>query len=758
MKSVSFIIPLVLIASISCKTPKKSVKSDDSVIETIGTNPVYSSEFSYVYNKNNSGASDAYSSASVNDYLRLYTNFKLKVKQAEEMGLDTSKAFKKELDGYKKQLAAPYLTEKGLTDKLTKEAYERMKEEVNASHILILVSPDADPADTLAAYNKLIGIRQRALKGESFEKLAQEYSQDPSAKSNKGNLGYFTALQMVYPFETAAYTTKVGEISMPVRTKFGYHLVKVNNRRPSQGQVKVAHIMVRATTGLPAADSLEAKQKIDEIYSKLKQGEDWNELAAQFSDDVNSKNKGGEITNWISAGKMGIPSFEEAALALQKPGDISAPVQTPYGWHIIKLLERKSLEPYSVLEPSIKTKVNKDRSDVNKIALIQRLKKEDNFVENSANVEKAAHKADSSLLKGAQKFTPITDPKSNFVLFTINGDKYALNDFLAFVTKNQKPRKNISPAQYMRALYKDYQNESIITYEEAHLQDKYPDYRMLVKEYRDGILLFQLMDEKVWSKAIEDTAGLKKFFNEHRENYKWKERAHATIYNAKNQETLDKTIALLNEGKYPVTDTKVQDITFAENKDELTEKDKKELDNILPILLKDKNLVVEITGDAEKKEKKSATRALNRASVARNYLVGKGIDSSSVKAKADTKLAGKKDTFSFYSKSSKALEKYFNQSAPLTLQVTEGLFQKGENNIVDTVQWKPGNYTVAKGGRLNYVVISKIDEPRLKTFEEARGLAISDYQSYLESEWIKTLRAKYPVTVNEEEVKKIVKK
>ena len=758
MKSVSFIIPLVLIASISCKTPKKSVKSDDSVIETIGTNPVYSSEFSYVYNKNNSGASDAYSSASVNDYLRLYTNFKLKVKQAEEMGLDTSKAFKKELDGYKKQLAAPYLTEKGLTDKLTKEAYERMKEEVNASHILILVSPDADPADTLAAYNKLIGIRPRALKGESFEKLAQEYSQDPSAKSNKGNLGYFTALQMVYPFETAAYTTKVGEISMPVRTKFGYHLVKVNNRRPSQGQVKVAHIMVRATTGLPAADSLEAKQKIDEIYSKLKQGEDWNELAAQFSDDVNSKNKGGEITNWISAGKMGIPSFEEAALALQKPGDISAPVQTPYGWHIIKLLERKSLEPYSVLEPSIKTKVNKDRSDVNKIALIQRLKKEDNFVENSANVEKAAHKADSSLLKGAQKFTPITDPKSNFVLFTINGDKYALNDFLAFVTKNQKPRKNISPAQYMRALYKDYQNESIITYEEAHLQDKYPDYRMLVKEYRDGILLFQLMDEKVWSKAIEDTAGLKKFFNEHRENYKWKERAHATIYNAKNQETLDKTIALLNEGKYPVTDTKVQDITFAENKDELTEKDKKELDNILPILLKDKNLVVEITGDAEKKEKKSATRALNRASVARNYLVGKGIDSSSVKAKADTKLAGKKDTFSFYSKSSKALEKYFNQSAPLTLQVTEGLFQKGENNIVDTVQWKPGNYTVAKGGRLNYVVISKIDEPRLKTFEEARGLAISDYQSYLESEWIKTLRAKYPVTVNEEEVKKIVKK
>ena len=756
MKSVSFILPLVLVASISCKTSNKAAKSNDPVIETIGTNPVYTSEFSYVYNKNNAGATDAYSSASVDDYLRLYTNFKLKVKEAEELGLDTSKAFKKELDGYKKQLAQPYLTEKGLTDKLSKEAYERMKEEVNASHILIMVSPDAEPADTLAAYNKIMGIRQKAVKGESFEKLAQEYSQDPSAKSNKGNLGYFTALQMVYPFETAAYNTKVGEISMPVRTKFGYHIVKVNNRRPSQGQVKVAHIMIRATTGLPAADSLEAKQKIDEIYSKLKQGEDWNQLAAQFSDDVNSKNKGGELSNWVSVGKMGIPSFEDAALALKNPGDISAPVQTPYGWHIIKLLERKNLETYSQLEPTIKSKVTKDRSEINKIVLIQRLKKEDNFVENTANVEKAVHKADSSLLKGTEKFT--TDPKNNSILFTINSDKYTLNDFLAYVTKNQKARKSISPSQYMRTLYKDYQNESIITYEENHLQDKYPDYRMLVKEYRDGILLFQLMDEKVWSKAIEDTAGLKKFFNEHRENYKWKERAHATIYNANNQQTLDQVTAILNEGKYPAVDAKLHDLTFAENKSELSEQDKKNLDNILPMLLKDKNLTVEITGSAEKKEKKSSALAYKRAIVAKNYLTGKGIDSASVSVKADAKTEGKKDIFTFYSKSTKALEKYFNQSAPLTLQITEGVYQKGENNIVDTVQWKPGNYTVAKDGRVDYVVISKIDQPRLKTFEEARGLAISDYQGHLESEWIKTLRAKYPVVVHEEEVKKIVKK
>ncbi len=231
-----------------------------------------------------------------------------------------------------------------------------MKEEINASHILIAVAPDADPKDTLVAYNKIVGIWKEAT-SKNFEKLAIKYSQDPSVKSNKGNLGYFTALQMVYPVECVAYNTKVGKISMPVRTKYGYHLVKVNGRRKYQGKFTVAHIMVRAKADMSKEEANAAKQKIDMIYKKLKAGEDWNSMVTLYTDDINSKNKNGELPSF-SVGKM-LPSFEEATFALKKPGNYSKPIQTPYGWHIIKLLDTKELESFEELEPTIKSKIIK---------------------------------------------------------------------------------------------------------------------------------------------------------------------------------------------------------------------------------------------------------------------------------------------------------------------------------------------------------------------------------------------------------------
>src|SRR5688572_29691197 len=308
----------------SCKTSKEAA-TQQLVLETIASTPVYTSEFQYVYNKNNANAENAYSKASIDEYLNLYTNFKLKVMEAEARGLDTTDAFRRELEGYKQQLAQPYLTEKSVTDKLVREAYDRMKKEINASHILINVNPDAEPKDTLAAYNKIADLRKRALGGEDFEKLAKEFSEDPSAKENGGKLGYFTALQMVYPFEDAAYKTDKGQISQPVRTRFGFHILKVNDIRDAQGEIKVSHIMVRATPNMPKADSAEAKRKVDEIYKRVQKNENWDKLASQFSEDAGSANNGGDLP-WFGTGRM-IPSFEDAAFKLQKPGDISIPVQ-----------------------------------------------------------------------------------------------------------------------------------------------------------------------------------------------------------------------------------------------------------------------------------------------------------------------------------------------------------------------------------------------------------------------------------------------
>jgi peptidyl-prolyl cis-trans isomerase SurA len=274
MRSNQLLVVAAALLLAGCTTTRKNDKQDP-IIATIGSQPIYTSEFQYVYEKNNGGNEGAYTRQSVTEYLDLYTKFKLKVMEGESRGLDTTVAFKRELEGYKEQLAQPYLTEKSVTDKLVQEAYERLKQEVNASHILIGLPADPDPQDTLAAYNQVLELRKRVTSGESFEKLAKEFSQDPSAAENGGNLGYFTAMQMVYPFEDAAYKTEVGQISMPVRTRFGYHLIKVNDKRQAKGEVKVAHIMVRATPGMPKADSLAAKQRIDAIYKRVQRNENW---------------------------------------------------------------------------------------------------------------------------------------------------------------------------------------------------------------------------------------------------------------------------------------------------------------------------------------------------------------------------------------------------------------------------------------------------------------------------------------------------
>lgn len=759
MKKKIYVLAAVFLGLSACKSSQTTTTSSNQpVIATIGNQPVYTSEFAYVYKKNNSNSADAYTQESIKDYLKLYINFKLKVREAEALGLDTGKAFNKELDGYKKQLAQPYFTEKSVTEKLTREAYDRMKEEINASHILIKLNPDADPKDTLAAFNKIKDIQSKVMKGEDFEQLAQQYSEDPSAKTNKGNLGYFTAFSTIYPFETVAYNTPVGSVSNPVRTQFGYHLIKVNSRRPSQGQVKVAHIMVRATEGMSAADSIAAKQKIDEIYNRLQKGEEWKTLVSQFSEDANSKSKDGELM-WFSAGKM-IPSFEEAAFTLKNTGDYSKPVNTPYGWHIIKLLERKPLESFETLEPTIKSRVSKDRGEINKKALLERLRKENNFTENTKAVDNAVAAADSTLLRGQWEYKG--DTKNNPVLFTIGKENYSQNQFFQYVKQKQKSRKNISPSQYIRTLYKDYVDESLLAYEEAHLEEKYPDYKMLVKEYRDGILLFQLMDEKVWSKAIEDTAGLKKYFNDHRDKYKWDHRAHAKIFSASGPEVIEKVKAELKKDRFAVKDYSAKEISFPANGSELNEEERRKLDIVSQEMHKNKAYTADISAGADFSE--GSKVAEKRAQSIRSYLVNQGLDSSRIHHSVKVGAKGKKDkasdrktTINMYSTSVKELEKYFNANAPLTLQVTEGIFQKGENEILNSVEWKEGAQALTKDGRSYYVIISRLEEPRLKTFEEARGLSISDYQSFLEQEWIESLKKKYPVTVNEAEVQKITK-
>lgn len=537
---------LLLCLFLSCKVPQNNIMENAALI-TIDGEPVPADEFLYVFNKNQYNTDSMSQRQEVLDYLELYVNFKLKVKEAEEQGIHETDAFKEELEGYRKQLAKPYLTESKVTEDLIEEAYKRLKTEIKAAHILLNLSPNASPEDTLKVYNKAIEIRKQALQGSDFNQLARQYSEDPSAATNSGDLGYFTALQMVYPFEDAAYRTPKGQISMPVRTRFGYHLIYVKDKRPSQGQVKASHIMVRATQGISAEDSIAARRKIYEIYDQLKKGADWFEMATNYSDDIASKASGGSLP-WFGTGSM-IPEFENAAFSLSQPGKFSEPIKTAYGWHIIRLDDKKNLESFEALQPTLEMKVSKDsRAELNKAALIKRLKQENEFHPDEEVLASATEDIDSSLVLGQWTYTAENQLLNN-TLFTIKDKAYTVKNFYDYITEKQRPQHNMTVAQYMRVLYEQFSEEQLVAYEEAHLAEKYEDYRMLLKEYRDGILLFELMDEKVWSKAVEDTAGLRNFYEQNLSNYQWGERAKARVYVTTSQQKLDSIKAkdLLNQ-------------------------------------------------------------------------------------------------------------------------------------------------------------------------------------------------------------------
>lgn len=732
----------------------------DPIVMKIGNKEIVASEFAQVYKKNLLTADSANSEKSLKEYAELFTNFKLKVIAAEQLGKDTTEAFREELAGYRKQLAQPYLTEKNVSEALVKEAYDRLKEEVNASHILISCAPDAEPQDSLKAYNQTIELRERLLKGEDFVTLAKQYSTDPSAAFNGGALNYFSTFQMVYPFETAAYQTPKGKISMPVRTQFGYHLVKVNDRRDSRGKLKVAHIMTRFKPNATDEDRTAARQKIDEIYVKLQNGEKFETLCKMYSEDASSSNSNGELPAF-GAGEMVTP-FEEASFALEDIGNVSKPVQTQYGWHIIKLLERKELEPYATMQPYLRQKIQADsRSNLGKTALAKRLRKDTKFSENTELVKEILAKADSTLLKGKWDYD-ITNPNLIKPLVSIGESSATLKDFYVYVQKSQVTSQG-SPTVVMRRLYDEFVNEQLIKNEEANLEKKYPDFKALMQEYRDGILLFQMMEQNVWQKSVQDSTGLKAFYERTKARYPMPERAYASFVGAESKEVLEQSKQALSQSPYPLS-RKLNDVLFDKNQTAITPEQKEKLFDAIVILTKNPDYKVEVAGhiDASERDSVSAARARNVT----KYLTENRIQMTRIIEKDNSKLKtvsrteknrNQRVSLLFYTTNRKDIEKQYNSEKAERLTLLEGYFKKGDNKIMDGVEWKVGPQAFEKSGRFYAIDIKKVDPARTKTLDEARGAVINDYQSFLEKEWVAQLRKQYTVTINEEELKKAVK-
>ncbi len=522
-----------------------SYAQDDPVVLKINDSEVRLSEFNAIYHKNNAN-NNVEDPKSVEEYLELFINFKLKVTEAKELGMDTLANYKKELNGYRTQLAQPYLTDNEVTDKLMREAYERSKMEVNASHIMIRISPESSPADTLKAYNKIMAIRDRVTKGEDFGQIAKSESEDPSAKTNNGDLGYFTALYMVYPFETAAYETEIGKVSQPVRTRFGYHILKVTDKRPYQGEITTAHIFVKLAKSDTGAAEVTARKKIDELYQRLQNGESFETVAEQFSEDRNSAKKGGELPPF-KAGRM-VKEYEDVAFALKNIGDVSKPVKTQYGFHIVKLLKREALQSYEDMEPELKTKIARDsRSLKSKDSFIANLKKEYGFKENSKTLDPFYPLIDSTYFQGTWSADKASKLKKT--MFELSGKEYTQQDFAFYLQDKQYKREAVDAKMVINNTYDIFVKDMCIQYEDTRLESKYQDFRLLLQEYRDGILLFDLTDEKVWSKAVRDTTGLDNYFNANRSKYTWNERLDILVTYSSNAEIAKKSRELMEQGK-----------------------------------------------------------------------------------------------------------------------------------------------------------------------------------------------------------------
>ena len=502
-------------------------QDNDPVLFTVDGTQVHVSEFKYIYSKTNGKNAD-FSRATLQEYLDLYTKFKLKVKKAKDMKLDTVKTLQEELAGYRRQLADSYLLNKQVTEKLTKELFERSQYDLDISHILFALPADAKGADTVSTFKQAMDARARLLKGDNFATVAQQLSADKSAATNGGHIGYVTAMfpNGFYPLESAAYKLPFDQISMPIRTSVGYHLLKVHSKRPARGEVEVAHILLR-TEG---SDAIVVKMQIDTLYAALKRGGNFEEMAARSSNDSRTADKGGYV-GFVTINRFE-QAFEDAAYSVAKDGEYSKPFETSVGWHIIKRISKKEIQPYDQMRGQLEARIKRDaRFEMARKAMVDDIKRETGFKDYPNLLTDFAATLNDTFFTFQWR---APQQPSDKVLFTMAKKAYTMGNFAQFVEAATRQRMRMSGETNTDAavqnLYDEYVSESCLRFEEQRLDQKYPEFKALLREYEEGILLFEATRINVWDKASQDTVGLKNYFKTIKGKYRWEDRAVASVF------------------------------------------------------------------------------------------------------------------------------------------------------------------------------------------------------------------------------------
>ena len=504
--------------------------NDDPVLFTVNGKEVRVSEFVYIYMKHNGDKAD-FSEASLRDYLQLYINFKLQVAKANDMGLDKNPEVQREQNQYKRQLSSTYLTDREITEKLVKEAFEWSKEDRRISHILFTVAETASEAETREAYEKAKRVKNQ-LTADNFAELVKQYSDDNFSKNTGGDLGYFTTLLLPYELEKAMYNTQKGQNSDIVRSKYGFHIIRVTEVRPAYGQVQLAHILVRGNDEA-------AKKQIDSLYNVLKTTDVFEELATKFSMDNSTKSRGG-IIGWIGINKFPA-DFEKSIFDLSKDGAISAPVQTNAGWHILKRIKAMKNPTYQEVKGELTNKIKQnERFKIVQDTLTERIKREAGYKLDDAVYKdlKKILEADANFLQGRW------NPENNLLgderaIFTLGDRNGTIKEFAQLAQRSPNERFSMNPRTLEAAIDRIMGKlvaQKCLEFEETQLDKKYPEFKALMREYEEGILLFEVKKQLVWDKASSDEEGLKKFYEANKSKYQWKERAKATFYTVKSKD------------------------------------------------------------------------------------------------------------------------------------------------------------------------------------------------------------------------------
>jgi peptidyl-prolyl cis-trans isomerase SurA len=493
-----------------------SYYSQAQEIMTVGKEKISIAEFLKIYQKNNN-SKQSYSKQDLTEYIDLFTLFKMKLQEAQFMRLDTQAVIKEDYSRYTDQLVQNMMLDKNYVDNILRAQYEHMKQDVKIAHIMVKCAQNATPQDSAIAFNKIKFISDKA-NPKNFGDIAREHSEDKSSSPQGGSVGYITAFMTFPDFETPCYTTAAGEITPIFRTQFGYHILHIIEKRTARGRIQVAHIF------LPKKDSASDDKKMKEAYAELNSKKiNFDEAVKKYSQDASTVAKNGELPEF-GVSEM-VQEFEDQCFNLKNPGDYSKPFKSDYGWHMVKLIAKKSLESYELTKDIIKQKMDKDPrlTDLKQVAY-QQMSKKYNLQETSTNLIAYTTPFVDTFFMTKNWMLKADKAAAQKVLFTYNNQSFNLAQFIDFSNKNFNTASSRNKQDVFNAMYAAYKEKQIWDIAKAKLKLENEDYRNLESEYMNGLLIFDIMEKQVWKKAVLDSNGAKKLYETVKNDYWYKER------------------------------------------------------------------------------------------------------------------------------------------------------------------------------------------------------------------------------------------